>query len=379
MALAASPLRAEIPPARSSRGVTLIELLVAMVITLLILAVIAQVYVGSRTTYSVEEGLSRLQENARFALDTLAYDIRMAGHSGCAHLDPSLVANNISGASMPVAFDSAGLRAYRYTGSGSTNLNDWTPSLPSEFFGSLGSVQLVPYSDVLLVKYAQPTGATLTGNPDPDNANVQILPAYASRFSPGEVLLLSDCQKADIFVGCSVSAASGKVTITHNLSCNNIGNFLQHEYRNGAELLKFSSRAYFVGRRAADAPPALMRRTLADNGVCCRNEELVEDIETMRLRVGVLAGGTPAFMSSPTRFLTPNLYDPSGTASWTDVVAVQLGLLARTPETTGLDLDSKIYDVLNDPASSDDDFGPVNDRRQRQVFTVTVQRRKPAR
>ncbi len=365
--------------AREQRGVTLIELLVAMVIAFLILAVVVQIYITSRTTYNVEEGVSRLQENARYALDTLAYEIRIAGHSGCAHLDSGQVENNIDNATSAVAFDTAGIRAYRYTGSGSTNLADWTPGLPSEFFGSLGGVELVPFSDILLIKYAKPNGATLTGNPDPTNANIQIHPTYESQFRPGQTLIITDCQKADIFVGCSVSQSGGKVTITHTVACNNKSSFLKGSYRNGAEILEFHSRAYFIGRRDATAPPALMRRVLAADGSCCNTEELVEDIETMKLRFGVLAAGMASNLSSPAQFLTADRYDPGGTATWTDVAVVQLGILARSPETTGLDVDKKRYDVLNDAVSSDDDFDPNDDRRQRQVFTITVQKRKPPR
>ena len=40
------------------------------------------VLMHSRTTFRVIESVSRLQENARFALDALEPDIRMAGYFG---------------------------------------------------------------------------------------------------------------------------------------------------------------------------------------------------------------------------------------------------------------------------------------------------------
>lgn len=68
---------------RVQSGVSLIELMIALVIgTLLILGAI-QVFAASRSAYMISEGIARVQENGRFALDFLQRDIRMAGHLGC--------------------------------------------------------------------------------------------------------------------------------------------------------------------------------------------------------------------------------------------------------------------------------------------------------
>lgn len=60
-------------------GLTLIELMVAMLLGLLLTAAVIQVFAGSRSSNTVQAGMSRLQENARFALDALARDIGNAG------------------------------------------------------------------------------------------------------------------------------------------------------------------------------------------------------------------------------------------------------------------------------------------------------------
>lgn len=64
------------------RGVSLIELMVAMVISLVLIGGAIQVYSFSRQNYEVNESVVRLQETARYALSVLEPDIRMANSWG---------------------------------------------------------------------------------------------------------------------------------------------------------------------------------------------------------------------------------------------------------------------------------------------------------
>jgi type IV pilus assembly protein PilW len=66
--------------ARTQRGLSIIELLVAMVIGLLLMTGVLQVFFASKQTYSSNEAASRLQENGRFALEFIAQSVRMAGY-----------------------------------------------------------------------------------------------------------------------------------------------------------------------------------------------------------------------------------------------------------------------------------------------------------
>lgn len=66
---------------RPQRGLTLIEILVALVISLFLTAGVIQLFIGTKQTYRFHDALSRIQENARFALDSMTMDIRMAGYS----------------------------------------------------------------------------------------------------------------------------------------------------------------------------------------------------------------------------------------------------------------------------------------------------------
>jgi type IV pilus assembly protein PilW len=79
---------------KKRRGFTLVEILVALAIGALLTSGFVQIFSSSKKTYLIQDNLSRLQENARFAMDFLARDIRMAGHINNAV--PSSIFNGIA-------------------------------------------------------------------------------------------------------------------------------------------------------------------------------------------------------------------------------------------------------------------------------------------
>ena len=66
----------------AARGLSLIELLVAITIGAILVFGATQVYVDSRNTYAVNEATARLQETARYAMSVLEPDIRMSNYWG---------------------------------------------------------------------------------------------------------------------------------------------------------------------------------------------------------------------------------------------------------------------------------------------------------
>lgn len=67
------------PNTHLPRGLSLIELMISIVLGLLLVAVVIQIYVGSKATYNKQEDLSRLQENGRVALDVIGRVARISG------------------------------------------------------------------------------------------------------------------------------------------------------------------------------------------------------------------------------------------------------------------------------------------------------------
>jgi type IV pilus assembly protein PilW len=64
---------------RAQQGFSLIELMIAMVLGLLLIAGVLNIFLGSSQTYRLQEAMFRVQESGRFALDIVQRDLRSAG------------------------------------------------------------------------------------------------------------------------------------------------------------------------------------------------------------------------------------------------------------------------------------------------------------
>ncbi len=68
---------------KQQKGLTLIEILIALLLGAFLIGGVLEIFVNTRETYRMQEALSRLQENGRFAMEFIGRDIRMAGYSFC--------------------------------------------------------------------------------------------------------------------------------------------------------------------------------------------------------------------------------------------------------------------------------------------------------
>lgn len=62
-----------------STGYTLVELLVALVLSLMLTGLLFQLYSGSRTAHQLQNSLGELQQNGRFAVELLRSELYLAG------------------------------------------------------------------------------------------------------------------------------------------------------------------------------------------------------------------------------------------------------------------------------------------------------------
>ena len=66
---------------RQQLGLSLVELMVALLLGLVLMTGIIQVFLASRQTYNTNEAMARMQENGRFALEFVSRSARLAGYA----------------------------------------------------------------------------------------------------------------------------------------------------------------------------------------------------------------------------------------------------------------------------------------------------------
>lgn len=354
---------------RRERGLTLVELMIAMLLGLVLTAGVVQIFIGNRTTYAFSEGLSWIQENARFAVDHMANHTRMAGHAGC--LAGTTVFNNLAGGTNDFRDDlAAGLHghdfdatAYSATAVDPTSAGsaaDWWPPLPDE----LDDPHVLPGSDVLVVRYVSGEATPLIS---PFSNSGQLFVDSADDLGEGDILVVTDCQKASIFQLTKVEDVGPGPGL--NLVHSNDNKFTpsnstptwgpQQSYGLGAEVARLVTVAFYVGRGNSGAP-SLFQARLNGAGATLdgfEHEELIEGVDTMQVRYGLDSDGDRQVDAWQTA---------DAVADWTAVLSVEVSLLARADEEYGTETDTAVYDI------GGMQFDPVDDRRLRQVFTTTI-------
>ena len=120
---------------------TLVELMVGLVLALIIVWIAGSLYVTNKQVTRVNDSISRVQENGRFAMHVLEDDLRMAGFRGiCGTLGvPTSVLNSTA---YPYQFN-VGIAGYHGTGA------SWSPALDASISGL--SPAPLPDRDVVTV------------------------------------------------------------------------------------------------------------------------------------------------------------------------------------------------------------------------------------
>jgi len=358
------------------RGVTLIELMVSMVIGLVLTAGVIQMFTGNRTTYAFQESLSWIQENGRFAVEQISNSTRMAGYLGC--LTNVAMFNHLAGAANNFRDDlTNGLQGFEANGTGAgqlfaaaatdpfplANPNAWTPALPPE----LGNPALViPGSDVLVARYVSGQSNSLVA---PFSSSTQLFVGNGpGNFQAGELLVVTDCQKASLFQATQVQPTAFGATIDHTTAAFTPGNALpaawgpNESYGLGSEVARMQAFAFYVGRGQNNAP-SLFQLRLALTGATTSQfqpEELIEGVDTMQVRYGLDTTNDQQVDVWQSAALI------SAANNWPNVLSAEVTLLMRGAEEYGTEVDTVVYNA------GGMQFNPIDDRRLRQVFSTTV-------
>jgi len=322
-------MRPMLMPSRTQSGFGLVELMIAMTIGLVLLGGIGYLYMGSRGAFRTTDNLSRMQENARFALDMMSRDIRMAGYLGCGNMT-SIKVTTIANPPVPPMTPGNALIGYD-GGTGWVN-----PTTITRIAGT----------DVLSVMGAFSGGVNLTGNLTPQNANIQVN-GNPDNFQTGDVLVVTNCVNADIFKATTVSTGTGTIITLAHANSSNTGNRVG-TYGPDAFVMRMNQYSYFIGANPA-GNPALYRVGLSGNA-----EELVENVQDMQFNYGLdtnADGAVDSYNKTP--------------GNWAQVVSVTVSLLIRSPD-NNLSTSAQPY-TFNNVATA-----AAADRRLYQVYSATV-------
>jgi type IV pilus assembly protein PilW len=66
---------------QTTRGFTLIEILIAMAIGAIVMAAIVDTFITQRKTYDLQEQIAEMTQNARIGMGMLSREVRMAGYN----------------------------------------------------------------------------------------------------------------------------------------------------------------------------------------------------------------------------------------------------------------------------------------------------------
>lgn len=97
---------------RSNKGFGLIELLIALALSLVVVLGVAQIFIAAKNTYVSQNTAAGMQEDARFVLSKLIQEIRMVGMFGCLGTITDASAGSSFGAiqATPISWDNSNLQ-----------------------------------------------------------------------------------------------------------------------------------------------------------------------------------------------------------------------------------------------------------------------------
>jgi type IV pilus assembly protein PilW len=115
---------------RTSKGFGLIELLIALALSLVVVLGVAQIFIAAKNTYVSQSTAAGMQEDARFVLSKMIQEIRMVGMFGCLGtiIDASSAGSFNASQITPISWDNANLKLTLVTADvgGSGGTPTWT-------------------------------------------------------------------------------------------------------------------------------------------------------------------------------------------------------------------------------------------------------------
>ncbi len=324
---------------QQQKGFTLVEIMVALAIGLFLTAGALQIFITTKGSNRIQENLSRMQENARFAMHFLTEDIRQAGFAGgiCGG-----EFNVIQNAHNNLDTSSASYQAAAH------DFAAMVPIIGEEGTGLNGS-------DSITVSRMANLGAgfDLKSQMPTPAATLQV--QASSGIQQYSIALVTDCDKADIFevTNDPSTGAGGHDEVNHNSGAvaegpGNTTGSLSTVYGPPSRLYVLSGPKGYPTARYDIQSDSNGVPGLTKNG-----SQLVANIENMQILYGEKLGDNMHYVPANAAGLDID-----------NVVSVKVSLLVRSPDDN----------VASAPQTYT--FNGVTttptDRRLRKVYTSTI-------
>jgi len=311
------------------QGVTLIELMIAMVLGLVVLGGVTAIFLANRETYRVSEGVNRMQESARYSFEILGRTLREAGGNLCGATRVANVLNNAS-----TTWWANWGNAIRGFESG---VDD---TLFPKAMGTNVADRVAGTDAVIVITALSNEGMVITEH-NPTSAQFKVNTTQHG-LAVGDIVMACDKDHAAIFQVTNVY--SSDPTIEHNTGVGNPGNCSiglgyptdcgsvngnSYTFAGNGFLAKLSAEAWYIGNNSRGGR-SLYRIYLATSGnnPTTTPEEVVPDVRDMQLVYLTQTGTTLA-----TNYVAADTIDWNAVAAGTTrVVAVRLEITTEAPD-----------------------------------------------
>ena len=303
------------------RGVSLIELMIAMAIGLIMSAVVASLYMGLKGSFRYQEALSRLQENGRFALGSMARDARQAGFLDCNGV--TKFANVVNDSTTTWYLNlSQGVGGYE------GGVGVWPAEIPTHAATS---------DAVMFVGVDTAYQMAITGFAA--SAAASTFTTLPHSFQADEILYVSDCEQSSVFQMSGPPNAANTATtvvVAQGGTPGNCGVSLgancgkpakTHLFTKGSIIARLRGSLYYVdtasAANAAQGNSLYMLSTGSGLGAGTTRTELIPGVEDMQVEYG---------LDGNNDLVAENYVPASDVYNWGQVVSVKVSLLLRSAD-----------------------------------------------
>lgn len=306
---------------RRQHGFTLIELMVAMLLGLIVIAGVSSIFLANLRSYKTTTALGNVQTNARIAFELMARDVRQAALTGC----------NSRGRIANVLSNGPNNGGTAWWADWSKAVYGYDDATTDPALSSLTSDKPVAGMDSLHLMGAVNLGVSVMPSPGNNPANIKITKP-SQDLKDGDIVMVCDPDHTTIFQVTDYK--SSNVTVVHNsgngsgnpgncskglgfpTKCSGNANGNAYTFGRSASMFKMAAHDWYIGTNS-DGSTSLFRVALVNRSSIAATvpQEMVRGVTGMQIIYHV--NGNSDYKTAT---------DVTIAGNWQDVDAVRITL-----------------------------------------------------